>query len=116
MTRLAVIAALCASPAWAYDDSEWYTSSRSMSRIIEAQGDCAEIHIFNRPTDNIVEMRGELMLGNLVVGIAYRMNVNEGGAERYTIFPPDGYTANPSELTVLDDEDGLSLVCPWIGG
>lgn len=123
MIRLAIIAAtVLAVHIWhpAYGEGQndaWYTSHRSHSIIVgvDHEGCIAEIHVHNRPTDNILTLTGHLSLGDVTVGIAYEMNVDEAGAERYELFPPDGYVAIPQELTVRDNENGVAIICEWVG-
>ena len=116
MIRAAIICTLMASPSLA-DGQTWFTSDRSMSEIVASTepGCVAEIHINNRPTDYMGFASGALLLGDLHVGIAYKLNVDAIGSEQYQIFPPDGYIAMPQELTVRDDENGLVLICEWVG-
>lgn len=95
----------------------WQNGIQSYAEIVPSnEGSCvAEIRINNFPTDNLAAASGSLWLGDLHVGISYRLNVGWLAAERYTIYPPDGFVAVPSEIEVQDSGTGSVLICPFVG-
>lgn len=99
------------------DNSTWHTSARSHAVILPTdEPNCvAEVHIHNQPTDSAGTLSGSIEIGDISVGIVYWLNVDPMGAERYALYPPDGYIAIPPEIVVLDNEDGMVLICQWLG-
>ena len=75
----------------------------------------AQVRIENERTDNSLERSGQLGLGDLTVGISYRLNAGDDGEEHYTIYPPDGYAAIPTEFFVADETERFAFICRWIG-
>lgn len=98
-------------------DDTWHTSARSHAVILPTdEPNCvAEVHIHNQPTDSAGTLSGNIQIGDIAVGIRYWLNVDPLGAGRYALYPPDGYIAIPPEIVVLDNEDGMVLICSYVG-
>lgn len=45
-------------------------------------------------------------------GIAFRYHIDVGAAETLTIYPPDGYEAEPRQIQVQDGEEGVVILSP----
>jgi len=53
---------------------------------------------------------------DITVGVEFGFNVDALGSESVTIYPPDGYAAIPSTITVREDDTGVVQIVEWIGG
>jgi hypothetical protein len=118
MTRLACLLAIFAFPVFAETPSDrWQNGIQSFAEIVPINdGNCvAEILINNYPTDRNPAASGALVLGDLHVGISYKLNVGYLAAEEYKVWPPDGYIAIPSEIEVQDSGTGSVLICHYVG-
>lgn len=119
---LATLAALLALPAAADESTKVWPSVTSY-----ADPAVIKMHAPKHPdADATVTFWNEtvhhsnedftLTFEGLTINVALGFNVDEGGAERVTVLPPDGYLAVPAEITVPEHESRELHIFKWRGG
>lgn len=99
-------------PVAAGETIAWNVRTIATIRATTEPGAVAEIVYVNddvnSSADNGVQM---LTLGSLTVEVTFTWDA-DGGSDRITVAPPDGYMAVPDTLTLQEGTEGRLLIYP----
>ncbi len=82
-------------------------------------GQLAVVTFFNAPVNDAGDNAEYFIsIPDLVVGVTFTWEVAPGGADRITVFAPEGITCIPTDCTatVMEGATGQVVLLEWIGG
>jgi hypothetical protein len=112
MTRLAILAAIVAVPAFAKPVEDLSGSTVTL-RATDAPGAVAEVVFWNQDTNGPQDNRGfTLSAGGFTVDFRFHWQSNPDGDDAVWIAPPDGYRAEPDYLVCPEMRTCVALIFP----